>query len=132
MNRPGKKGKVDSLNFESKILKNNRTVKIYLPNGYDQGKNRYPVVYVNNGRRAIQLMKMPNSLDNLIGKTIEPVIAVFIYPASGQEYARSQRNEYSELVATELVLFIDKKYRTIALPESRLFMGGDEGAQPKP
>ncbi len=124
----GKRGKLDSLNFESKILKNKRTVKVYLPNGYDQGNDSYPVVYVNNGREAIQLMKMTNSLDNLIGKTIEPVIAVFIYSASGQEYARSQRNEYGELVATELVPFIDKKYRTISKPGARLFIGGDEGA----
>lgn len=122
------RGTLDSLNFESKVLNNARTIKVYLPAGYANSKQRYPVVYVNSGTQAIQLANIPNTLDNLIGKTIEPVIAVFVdAPNSGQEYARGLRDQHAEMFATELVPMIDKKYRTIAKAESRAFIGGDEG-----
>ncbi len=123
------RGMLDSLNFESKVLNNARTVKVYLPAGYENSKRRYPVVYINSGNQAIQFANIPNTLDNLIGKTIEPVIAVFVdAPNSGQEYARAQRDQHAEMFATELVPMIDGKYRTMAKAESRAFIGGDEGA----
>jgi enterochelin esterase-like enzyme len=103
-------------------------LKVYLPVGYDASDQRYPTLYVNYGRLSIDAARIPNTLDNLIGKTVRPVIAVFIYTPNGfAEYARAQRDQYAEMVAKELVPFIDKTYRTIAKAEARAFMGGDEG-----
>jgi enterochelin esterase family protein len=86
------------------------------------------VIFVNYGNGAIEMGKMPNVLDNLIGKRINPVIAVFVdSPNSFQEYAREKRAEYAKMIAKELVPYIDKNYRTKADPESRAFIGGDEG-----
>jgi enterochelin esterase-like enzyme/outer membrane protein assembly factor BamB len=129
LNEPtGARGKLDSLQFESKILGNTRKVEVYLPHGYEQGNHRYPVIYVNYGREAVQIGNMPNTLDNLIGKSVSPVIAVFIHaPNSFQEYARDQRKEYAQMVVEELVPYIDKNFRTEAKPESRALMGADEG-----
>lgn len=124
----GPRGTIDSLQFTSKIIAGARAVKIYLPHGYANSDKRYPVVYVNYGPQALRFGLMANTLDNLIGKTIAPVIAVFIdSPNSFNEYARTQRDEYAQLVAKELVPFIDAKYRTIAQPQARAIMGGDEG-----
>ncbi|HEX9654584.1 MAG TPA: PQQ-binding-like beta-propeller repeat protein, partial [bacterium] len=84
------RGRIDSLNFESKILGNSRKLDVYVPAGYDQSQNRYPVVYIHYGAMAKDWAKMPNTLDNLIGKTIQPLIAVFIHvnqQAGFQEYA---------------------------------------------
>lgn len=129
LNEPtGPRGTIDSLQFESRIIAGSRALQIYLPNGYANSNKRYPVVYVNYGQQALRFGRMANTLDNLIGKTIEPVIAVFIHsPNSFNEYARTQRDQYAQLVAQELVPFIDAKYRTIAQPEARAVMGGDEG-----
>lgn len=122
------RGMLDSLNFESKVLNNARTIKVYLPAGYANSEKRYPVIYVNHGNQAIQFSNIPNTLDNLIGKTIEPVIAVFVdAPTAFQEYARQQRDQFAEMIATEVVPMIDGKYRTIAKAEARAFTGGDEG-----
>ncbi len=124
----GARGTIDSLQFESKVFAGSRALQIYLPAGYANSGKRYPVVYVNYGQQALRQGKMANTLDNLIGKTIEPVIAVFIHaPNSFAEYARAQRDKYAEMVAQELVPFIDAKYRTLAGPEARAVMGGDEG-----
>jgi enterochelin esterase-like enzyme len=124
----GARGTLDSLQFESKVFAGSRPLQIYLPSGYANSSKRYPVVYVNYGQQALRMGKMANTLDNLIGKSIEPVIAVFIYaPNSFQEYARAQRDKYAEMVAQELVPFMDAKYRTLARPDARAVMGGDEG-----
>ncbi|MCI0693411.1 PQQ-binding-like beta-propeller repeat protein [candidate division KSB1 bacterium] len=124
----GARGTIDSLQFESKVFAGSRALQIYLPSGYANSSKRYPVVYVNYGQQALRMGKMANTLDNLIGKTIEPVIAVFIHaPNSFTEYARAQRDKYAEMVAQELVPFIDAKYRTLTRPEARAFMGADEG-----
>ena len=124
----GPRGTIDSLQFESKIIAGSRALQIYLPNGYADSGKRYPVVYVNYGQQALRFGKMANTLDNLIGKTIEPVIAVFIHaPNSTVEYARQLREQYAQMVAQEIVPFIDAKYRTLAKPETRAVMGGDEG-----
>ena len=126
--RTKNRGKMTSFDFESKIMENTRKVEVYTPAGYDSGSEKYPVVYVNYGQNAVQLGKMPNTLDNLIGKSIKPVIAVFIQaPNSFQEYARAQRDNYAKMVATELVPHIDRTFRTETSPSSRAFMGGDEG-----
>lgn len=129
LNEPaGPRGTIDSLQFESKVIAGSRALQVYLPDGYANSGKRYPVVYVNYGRQALRMGKMANTLDNLIGKTIAPVIAVFIHaPNSFQEYARAQRDQYAQMVAQEIVPFIDATYRTLAKPESRAFMGADEG-----
>ncbi|MGH7494490.1 MAG: PQQ-binding-like beta-propeller repeat protein [bacterium] len=124
----GARGTLDSLQFESKVIAGARALQVYLPHGYANSGKRYPVVYVNYGQQALTMGKMANTLDNLTGKTIAPVIAVFIYaPNSFNEYARTQRDQYAQMVAQELVPFIDAKYRTLAKPEARAFMGADEG-----
>jgi outer membrane protein assembly factor BamB len=124
----GNRGNLKSFQFESKILGNTRDVTIYLPYSYEQSDIRYPAVYVNYGSQAIEMAKMPNTLDNLIGRTITPVITVFIdAPNSFQEYAREKKEAYAEMIVNELVPFVDNNYRTEANPNSRAFMGCDEG-----
>ncbi len=124
------RGRIDSLNFESKILGNSRKVEVYVPAGYDESHSRYPVTYIHYGAMAKDWAKIPNTLDNLIGKTIQPLIAVFIYvnPQAGfSEYAGAPREKFAQAMMEELVPFIDGKYRTIADPNSRLMMGGSSG-----
>lgn len=124
------RGRIDSLNFESKILGNSRKIEVYVPAGYDESQQRYPVVYVHYGMQARTWARLPNTLDNLIGKTIQPLIAVFIYvhPQAGfQEYAGAPREKFAQAMMEELVPFIDSQYRTIADPNARLMMGGSSG-----
>ena len=128
-----KKGSLKEHTFKSDILGNERTVQVYLPKGYAGSDRKYPTVYVNYGRMAVDFGLMPNSLDNLIAKgKIEPLIAVFVHRTSDrraafQEYARDAKANYAKMMAEELVPFIDSNYRTNANAASRAVMGGDEG-----
>lgn len=123
------KGSIETFEFESTILENTRNVHVYLPAGYAQSDMNYPVLFVNYGRGAKDFQAIPVTLDNLIAdKKITPTIAVFVEaPNSFQEYARNQKDQNARMFAEELVPTIDEKYRTLAKPEARAIMGGDEG-----
>lgn len=123
------RGKIETFEFESKILSNKRNVHVYMPAGYAESKDRYPVLFVNYGQGAKDQMLMPNSLDNLIAsKQIRPIITVFVEaPLSFQEYSRAGRDQHAQMYAEELLQHIDQKYRTEASADSRVIMGGDEG-----
>lgn len=128
------RGRLDTLTFTSekipvgrRIWGGERQIQVYLPPDYDATTKRYPVIYVNDGDNALEIGKMKNTLDNLIGKTVQPVIAVFIQSISAYEFARLERELYAQMLAEKLVPFIDEKYRTIATPEARACLGGDEG-----
>ena len=124
------RGTIETFEFESATLGNTRNLHVYLPAGYADSKDRYPAVFVNYGNFAKDMGLMPNSLDNLIaGGMIHPIIMVFVEaPQSGQEYSRNGRDNFAKMYAEELIPHIDGKYRTKADADSRLLMGGDEGA----
>lgn len=124
------RGEMETVQFESKILESSRTIQVYVPSGYSKEERRYPVVYVNFGRRAIEWGKMPNSLDNLIGNEIEPVIAVFVHEdskSSSREYRGSLKRKYARMLVEELIPYINQKYRTVVRPGARAIMGASDG-----
>ena len=125
------RGRLETLRFESKVLEETRTIEIYLPSGYQKdGQFRYPVLYVNDGKEAVDLAKLPNTLDNLTGKEIQPVIAVLVHANPEIRYAEylgKLRNKYAQMVTQELVPYIDQNYRTLTEPEARAIMGTSEG-----
>lgn len=123
-----RKGRLVRRKFSSSIRENSREIEIYLPLGYEKGEQRYPTLYVHYGDQALAAGQMSNVLDNLVGKSVRPLIAVFIPAATGYEYARSQVDSYARMLVDELIPYIDSNFRTLANAESRAVWGGDEGA----
>ncbi|MDA2937055.1 PQQ-binding-like beta-propeller repeat protein [Acidobacteria bacterium AH-259-A15] len=126
----GKRGRVESFNFKSEIRGNERVIKVYLPPGYDEGEERYPLLIVNNDFQALKSGKMDHSLDNLIGKSVAPVIVAFVAAFSWTdttwqeyEYGGPATEKYAQMLAEELVPHLDEKYRTIAGAHARAIMG---------
>ena len=125
------RGRLETLRFESKILEETRTIQIYLPAQYQRDSQlRYPVLYINDGKEAVDLAKLPNTLDNLTGKEIRPVIAVLVHAnheTRSAEYLAGLRNKYAQMVTQELVPYIDQNYRTLTGRQARAIMGTSEG-----
>jgi enterochelin esterase-like enzyme/outer membrane protein assembly factor BamB len=122
----GSRGTIDTVRFESKIIESDRKLDIYLPAGYDDSAARYPVAYVHWGNLAQSWGKTQNTLDNSIGSSVAPVIVVFISQLQekrGQEYTGGLKDQYSQMLAEELIPFIDENYRTVASPEARANIG---------
>lgn len=87
---------------------------VWLPPGYDQGDERYPVVYVLS-RPAREVGQWPETLDQVVGKSVEPVIAVF------PEAPRMRG--FGGFLATQIVPQIDERFRTRAERSARATVG---------
>jgi len=119
-------GRIDTVHFESKIFESSRPLDVYLPVGYDQSDAKYPVAYVHWGKQAQDWGKMKNTLDNILGETIRPVIAVFIPQLSqgrSRELSGDLKDNYQRMLIEELVPFVDQHYHTIPSAEGRATIG---------
>lgn len=114
-----------------------RQVTIYLPAGYDDSKQRYPVLYFLHGFTVDDSFYMSTyRLDELLDEAIasdhlRPMILVL--PNSdtkfkGSFYTNTQVNgKWADYISRDVVAFIDKKFRTIPNKNSRGLAGHSMG-----
>ena len=103
-----------------------RKVFVYLPPGYDADlARRYPVLYVLYGEE-MKDAHLDAVLDNEIGTTVNPMIAVFLESTSGYEYARTFREAHRRMLTETVVKWTDSHFRTVADPQQRFVLGNDE------
>jgi len=114
--------------LQSNVLNNSRLVRVYLPPSYPEARE-YPLVLFHDGLEFINLAAANNVLDYLIAhKMISPVIAVFVPPVDRQpEYAGTRIELFTSFITTELIPFIDRKYRTSLDPMKRGTLGASDG-----
>ena len=112
----------------------NRRISVYLPPGYEQSKQRYPVIYYLHGFMDNDSIRpnMKNILDMAIEKNkIRPFILVIAdsYTLfSGSFYSNSTlTGNWTDFEAKELVAYMDKNFRTIASREARGIGGHSMG-----
>jgi enterochelin esterase-like enzyme/outer membrane protein assembly factor BamB len=106
-------GTLDRFQFRSEILENTREIQLWRPAGYDRdAERRYPVLVVNHGDNLVRGGLMQNALDNLVGQSVAPLIAVFVPRASGAEYGGPAAENYMRFLVEELLPHVDRHYRT--------------------
>jgi predicted alpha/beta superfamily hydrolase len=125
-------GKTDSVN--SKILKEKRTVWIYLPTGYDAAaKTRYPVVYLLDADWNFAAFSgMEHELSEVIGNTVVPPMIIVAIPNTDRTRDLTPTNslfgpdgkkvndfgtsgggeKFTSFIAKELMPHIDSAYQT--------------------
>jgi enterochelin esterase-like enzyme/outer membrane protein assembly factor BamB len=122
----GSRGTVETLELRSSILDDERTIDIYLPHGYAGSERSYPLLLVGSGPAARQLGLMTHTLDNLIGKSVEPVIVGFIpYVRTLQETAGEYRDAYIDMLLDELLPLLRDRYRIVDRHDRVFLMGTD-------
>jgi enterochelin esterase family protein len=105
-----------------------RKLHVYLPPGYEsQPDRRYPTLYVLYGDEIMNGLHLPVRLDREIGKSLPPLVAVFIPSTSPYEYARTFQDAHRTWLAERVVPFVDSRFRTLADPKARTLFGVDEG-----
>jgi len=120
-------GTVETVEWESAAKEGQkRTAEVYLPAGYDASR-KYPVIYVHRGQEALKDGLMKNTLDHIAGKSVQPLIAVFIH-VDEENGGDTRTPDYHTMVTEELVTLIDEKYSTIASREGRASVGSGGGA----
>ena len=134
----GKKGTAEGLlklELPPGKLSYPHTVHVYLPPGYEESMESYPVIYFQDGLDYIEFAVAPHILNTLISSgKINPVIAVFVTPPNRHQPAEPNRmteyglnDDYLDFFADELVTFIDSHFRTKKIAESRLVVGDSYG-----
>ena len=115
-----------------------RTMLVYLPPSYASSPNkRYPVVYLLHGFGGDEkdwggYAPVKPAMDTLVRLGIVREM-IIVMPngnnaLSGSFYTNSATTgNWDDYISGELVAFIDKKYRTIARPESRGLSGHSMG-----
>ncbi len=116
------RGELDTFQFRSEVLDNARQIQVWRPPGYGSDpETRYPVLVVNHGDNLLRGGLMRNTLDNLVGKEVAPLVAVFVPRASGPEYGGEQVDDYVRFLVDELLPHVDRHYLTDG--ENRAIMG---------
>lgn len=131
---------VEIIPLASKVFKNTRNLRVYLPPDYSVGTQRYPVLYLTDGIATFHAYRLEEVVDSLIlGNIITPLIIVGIDNGGSTNEStspvRDRANEYlpwSDLAETdeqninaspegkkfqhflfeEVIPIINKKYRT--------------------
>jgi S-formylglutathione hydrolase FrmB len=134
-------GNIDELTFRSADIAHNslnesadKIIIVLLPPGYDQGADRYPVIYYLHGfgeyPTQVNLFSQYAYEDMEAGR-IKPFLMVAVNGANalgGSFYVNSARTgRWEDYIATELTNAIDARYRTVAAPGSRGLMGFSMG-----
>ncbi|OGP66165.1 MAG: hypothetical protein A2169_14020, partial [Deltaproteobacteria bacterium RBG_13_47_9] len=114
----------------SNVLGNSRTIRVYTPPMYNpDGPDSFEVAVFHDGLDWINFSHANNALDYLIFNShIRPLIAIFVPPVNRDaEYIGDQQDPFAEFLTTELLPYIDAKYKTQKRPESRANIGISNG-----
>lgn len=123
-------GELFDTTFYSTILGNERRVCVYTPYAYQpNGTDSFEVALFNDGSGWLTCANAQNALDYLIyNKHIRPLIAVFVDPVDRDpEYVGNLQNNYAKFVATELMPFVDSRFRSQKRATSRATIGISNG-----
>jgi glucoamylase len=113
----------------SRLLGGERKVQVYLPPGYaDAPQGRFPVLYLQDGTDYINRARAVQIADQVIAeRRAAPFIIVFVDPVDrGKEYWAS--DAFADFMATELVPWVDARYRTRPTRDARALLGASLGS----
>lgn len=125
--------------FKGEGLKD-RDVVVWLPPGYDSTRERYPVLYLQDGQNIFdpstsafgKEWRADETADSLIrSRKLRPFIIVGIYntPDRSDEYLPWKKNTlYQQFIIKTLKPFIDQQYRTRKEAKYNFIGGASAGA----
>jgi predicted alpha/beta superfamily hydrolase len=134
--------------FQSRFLRNQRDLIVYLPPGYDaQPGQRFPVLYLHDGQNLFDgATSFIPGMDWHVGQTadesiyadaVEPLIIVGMYNTQARirEYTPThvprlgggRADRYAKFLIEEVKPFIEREYRTVNGPQNTGIGGSSLG-----
>lgn len=137
-------GALQRLEYQSKSIDKARQAIVYLPPGYEGGTDRYPVLYLLHGAGGdesvwTQRMQANVILDNLIADgELAPLVVVMPHgftnriptddrPRAAGAY-KVEMEEFGVDFVSDLVPFVESRYRVVADRAHRAIAGNSMGA----
>lgn len=126
---------VDTLTVKSPSMKKDMPAAVVLPLSYNESNNSYPVIYLLHGAFGDfrdWLQKLPG--DDVVQSLADQYQIIFVLPEGGTfsfylDSPWDSGSQYETHIINELVPFVDKKYRTVNMPEGRAVTGLSMGGQ---
>lgn len=112
--------------LRSENLKEERSVSVYTPPGYDAKNGSYGLLVLFDGQDFRGPIPIPTILDNLVAaKKIRPLVAILVDNPSEESRDRDLEcyPSFADFLAKELVPWARQRYRFSAEPE-RTIVGG--------
>ena len=135
-NKKVKHGQVRECKYWSSVENKERRCFVYTPAGYDEGKNQYPVLYLQHGmgedeRGWSQQGKMQYILDNLIAKgKAKPMIVVmdngncsYSFGAKRGESMADFGASFQTVLLKDIIPFVEKSFRVKKDRDNRAMAG---------
>ena len=121
------KGSLEELPLESKILRNTRTLRVYLPAHYASATRSYGLLLAFDGNQYTMGVPTPMILDNMISAgVLAPLVAVFLEsPDRDREFPPN--DSFQRFVAEELLPALRRHYRLSGDPRRSAVLGSSYG-----
>jgi enterochelin esterase family protein len=121
-----RKGKLEPLRIQSKVLGGTRTGHVYLPPHYRTSR-RYQLLVVHDGSDYLNYAGMRTVLDNLIDRLEIPglIVAFVDSPDRLKEYP--DHEPHQRFLCEELVPSLEEHYPLEGTPRARCLMGASFG-----
>lgn len=125
-------GTLEEFAWESEILGNSRSVKVYLPVGYaaaaaESGASSYPSLYVHDGFDYLNFTNIVDLVDNAVANGRIPPVILALAPPVEREKEYRANFDFARAIATELVPLVDESYRARREPQWRATLGASMG-----
>ena len=118
-------GAIVKQEFASALLKNTRSIFVYLPPGYSKNAQPYDLLVVFDGDTFIDVVPTPTTLDNLLSeRRISPTVAVMVGNVNGRRGTELPCNPtFAEFLNSELIPWLRRNYNVTRDPQ-RVTIGG--------
>ena len=139
--------------FRSRVFRNTRFLRVWLPPGYDDAENagrRYPVFYLNDGQNLFEAAtafagiewQVDETADRLIREGVVPPMIIVGIDNTGKDRIREymphrsmnpmmlrvQGRHYPDFLMKEVMPFVERNYRVATGPENTGLGGSSLGA----
>jgi predicted alpha/beta superfamily hydrolase len=139
--------------FRSRVFRNTRFLRVWLPPGYDEPQNQsqhYPVLYLNDGQNLFESStafggvewQVDETADQLIGEGVVPPMIIVGIDNTGKDRIREymphrsmnpvilrvQGRHYPDFLMKEVMPFVERNYRVATSPENTGLGGSSLGA----
>ncbi len=139
--------------FRSRVFRNTRFLRVWLPPGYDDAANqgrRYPILYLNDGQNLFEAAsayagvdwQVDDTADRLIREGVVPAMIIVGIDHAGKDRIREfmphsslhpmmlrvQGMRYPDFLAKEVMQFIGRNYRAATGPDNTGLGGASLGA----
>jgi len=115
-------GKASRISIDSKVLKENRSLLVHLPDSYSKSNKRYPVLYLLDGERhfnhaiiATQLLQKQERVPELIIVAITNTRTWGSDGGSRQRDLGYEKENFTRYIKNEVMSYVNHNYRTTGL-----------------